>query len=107
MESMADLPEQLRAMETRLADLITNVKESLEAELDSKTESLRHDIKDLGVRFDNQAARLERHAALLQTGNRSIARLNDWSAKVDAALEVKDKQIADLNERLRKLESKQ
>ena len=104
---MADSPEPLKAMETRLADLITNVKESLEAELESKTESLRHDIKDLGVRFDNQAARMERHAALLQTGNRWIARLNDWSAKVDAALEVKDKQIAELNERLRKLERKQ
>src|SRR3974377_1282580 len=104
---MVELPEPLKVIETRLADLITNVKGSLEAEFKSGISDVRHDIKDLGVRFDNQAARMERHAALLQTGNRWIGRLHDWSAKVDAALEVKDKQIAELNERVRKLESKQ
>jgi uncharacterized coiled-coil protein SlyX len=85
----------MRGSESRLVELITSVKESLE-----------NDIANLGVRFDNQAARIERHAGLLQTGNRWIARLNDWSAKVDASLEVKDQQIAALTERLRKLEQR-
>jgi uncharacterized coiled-coil protein SlyX len=95
--------------EARVVDLITNVKESLEndiANLSRDVSNLTKDVSNLGVRFDNQAARLERHAGLLQTGNRWIARLNDWSAKVDASLEVKDKQIADLTDRINKLEQR-
>jgi hypothetical protein len=54
--------------------------------------------------MDTQAARLDRHSALLQTGSRWTNRMNQWAEKVDAALEVKDKQIAQLSEPVRKLE---
>ena len=56
------------------------------------------------TRFDTQAARLDRHGALLQTGNRWVARLNDSSEKVDAALEQKDREITELRNRLDRLE---
>jgi hypothetical protein len=77
--------------------LIIDMKESLEREI-------RSGFHDMGVRLDNQASRMERHGALLQTGNRWIARLNDWSEKIDRSLEEKDRQISALSERLRKLE---
>jgi len=80
-----------------LARLITDVKESLEREI-------REGFAQVNTRFDTQAARLERHAALWQTGRRWSARMDDWAEKVDAALEAKDREIADLRARLDKLE---
>jgi hypothetical protein len=56
--------------------------------------------------LDIQATRLERQGALIQTGSRWTARMNDWAEKVDSALEEKDKQIAELAARLAKLEKR-
>jgi len=83
-----------------IATLLTNVRESLEREI----QGVSGKIDTLLTRFDTQAARLDRQGALIQTGSRSNARMNDWSEKVDAALEQKDKQIAALAERIEKLE---
>jgi hypothetical protein len=80
-----------------LEQLLTGVKESLERQIQAGFDGLN-------VRFDTQALRLDRHAALIQTGSRWTARMNEWSEKVDAALDAKDKQIAALAERLSKLE---
>jgi hypothetical protein len=80
-----------------LAFLITDVKESLEREM-------REGFAQLTTRFDTQATRLDRHAALWQTGRRWSGRMDDWAEKVDAALETKDREIADLRTRLKKLE---
>lgn len=77
--------------------LLVDMKESLEREMRAGFESLNH-------RFDLQAARLERHGALIQTGSRWTNRMNQWAEKVDSALEAKDRQIADLRSRLEKLE---
>ena len=82
----------------QIIQLITDFKESFEREI----HEFREEVK---TRFDTQAARLERHGAMMQTGNRWISRINDWSDKIDAALEQKDKQIADILERLRRLEN--
>jgi hypothetical protein len=79
--------------------LVTDVKESLEREIGQGFASIT-------ARFDNLSARLDRQAGLLQTGTRRIAGLDEWAEKVDKALEVKDRQIAELLERLRKLEQK-
>jgi hypothetical protein len=83
-----------------IAALLTSVKESLEREI----QGVSGKIDTLLTRFDTQAGRLERQGALIQTGSRWTARMNDWSEKVDAALEQKDKQIAALAERIEKLE---
>lgn len=80
--------------------LLIDFKESLERDIQS--------LRDLiTTRFDTQAARLERQGALIQTGSRWTSRMGDWSEKVDAALEQKDKQIAELIRRIEKLESAQ
>ena len=90
-----------------LEKLIIDLKDSLEREL----AGLRHDIQvvqkgveQLNGRFDTQAARLERHAGLWQTGARWSSRMDAWAEKVDGALEGKDREISELRERLQRLE---
>src|SRR4051812_13659658 len=50
-------------------------------------ESLSREIQHLGARFDAQSARLDRHSGLLRGGGMQIARLVEWSEKVDAQIE--------------------
>jgi predicted nucleic acid-binding Zn-ribbon protein len=83
-----------------LERLIIDLKDSLEREI----RELHAGISRIEIRFDNQAARLDRHAALLQTGSRWTGRMNDWAEKIDQALETKDREIAELRARLEKLE---
>lgn len=90
-----------------LEKLIVDLKDSLERELGG----LRRDVQlvqqgvvQLNSRFDTQAARLERHAGLWQTGARWSSRMDAWAEKVDGALEAKDREIAELRERLQRLE---
>lgn len=102
---MPDLEQRLTGMETRIEAkmeqilaLVVDVKESLERQIGGVEREMRTGFDAINVRFDNQAARLERHAALLQTGSRWVNRMNKWAEKVDAALDVKDRQIAELRE---------
>jgi hypothetical protein len=94
--------------EDDLVHLITDLKESLERELQGVANSIRQELREgfaqVNTRFDTQAVRLDRHAALWQTGRRWSGRMDDWAEKVDAALETKDREIADLRARLNKLE---
>ncbi len=87
-----------------LENLIVDLKESLERELAGLRHDFQQGIGQLNARFDTQAARLERHAGLWQTGARWSSRMDAWAEKVDAALEAKDHEIADLRERLQRLE---
>lgn len=93
-----------------IEQLIVDLKESLEREIRSEVGSLRQDMREgfsvLTNRFDDQAARLERHAGLWQTGARWSARMDAWAEKVDGSLEAKDREIAELRERLTRLERK-
>ena len=89
-------------MNDHLEQLIVDVKESLEREIHRVGDK----IDQLNTRFDTQAARLERHAGLWQTGARWSSRMDAWAEKVDGALEAKDREIAELRERLIKLERK-
>jgi hypothetical protein len=98
-----------KAIVQDLVQLITDLKESLEREFSRQILELRDEMRagfaQLNTRFDTQAARLDRHAALLQTGSRWTTRMNSWAEKVDSALEEKDRQIAELRARLDRLES--
>jgi hypothetical protein len=51
-------------------------------------------------RLDLQAARLERQTVLWQTGRRWSDGMDTWAAKIEAALETKDRQIAGLARRI-------
>jgi hypothetical protein len=85
---------------------IVELKESLERELGALRLEMHEGFSRINARFDTQAARLERHAGLWQTGARWSGRMDAWAEKVDAALEAKDREIAELRERLIKLERK-
>jgi prefoldin subunit 5 len=88
----------------RVIELLESMKDSLEREIHNLDAKLDRGFEEIALRFDTQSARLERHAGLLQTGNRWISRLNDWSEKIDRALEAKDVQIRDLAKRIEDLE---
>ena len=89
-----------------LENLIIDLKESLEREMATLGQRVDQGFAQVNARFDTQATRLDRHAGLWQTGARWSSRMDAWAAKVDGALEAKDREIAELRERLMKLERK-
>jgi hypothetical protein len=89
-----------------LAELITDLKESLERELHSMDQKLADGFASITIRLDDQAASLRRHAVSWQTGRRWSAGMDDWAEKIDTALETKDREIAELRKRLTDVEDK-
>ena len=87
-----------------LEQLIIDLKESLERELAGLRREMHEGFAQLSTRLDTQAARMDRHAGLWQAGTRWSSRMDAWAEKVDSALEVKDREIAELRERLLRLE---
>ena len=83
----------------QLAQLISNVSESLHREM-------HEGFTRITDRLDVIEVRLNRHGAMLQTGARWSARMTDWSEKTDQLHESRDKKIADLERRIRSLERK-
>jgi hypothetical protein len=90
-----DLKLYLEAMESRMDNrmvtLMTDVKESLERQ-----------IEGVASRFDAQAIRMDRQAALLQTGARWTNRMIAWAEKVDVSLGDRIQEISELRRRLEK-----
>jgi hypothetical protein len=90
-----ELKQYLEAMESRMdhrmVTLLTDVKESLERQ-----------IENVASRFDAQAIRLDRQAALLQTGARWTNRMIAWSEKVDVSLDKRIQEIGELRSRVEK-----
>jgi exonuclease VII large subunit len=95
MESRMDarMETRLGATEERMVTLMTSVKESLERQ-----------IEGVASRFDAQAIRLDRQAALLQTGARWTNRMIAWAEKVDVSLGDRIQEISELRRRMEKLE---
>jgi hypothetical protein len=87
-----------------LQRLLLDAKESLEREIHQGFDQVNTKIDQLNSRFDTQAARLDRHAGYWQAGTRWSSRMDVWAEKVDGALETKDREIAELRERLLKIE---
>lgn len=83
-----------------------DLKETLERELAALRREVHNGFSEINTRFDTQAARLDRHAGLWQTGARWSGRMDVWAEKIDSALETKDREIAELRERLLRLERK-
>ena len=67
-----------------------DVKDSLEREIHGLGREMRGEFAQLkaeiNTRFDTQAARLERHAGLWQTGSRWSGRMDIWAEKIDDVL---------------------
>lgn len=89
-----------------LEQLLSDTKESLEREMGGLKQEVHEGFSQMNTRFDTQAARLERHAGLWQTGARWSSRMDAWAEKVDGALEAQDREISELRERLLKIERK-
>jgi chromosome segregation ATPase len=79
--------------------LIVDVKESLETEM-------KAGFSALNTKLDDNSIRLDRHAGLLRSGGQRIVRFDDWAEKVDKSLESQDREIAELRERVLRLERK-
>src|SRR5688572_15161504 len=101
-----ELKDYLGAMEKRLAtkqDL-----ERVDAKIDGAVQLLINEMGnrfgEVGQRLERIELRLDRQAGLVQTGSRWIARQNDWSERSDVAQQEMQKQIHDIQERLRRLE---
>ena len=82
-----------------LEKLIVDFKESLEREI-------REGFAAVNSRLDTQSARLDRQGAYWQTGRRWSARMDDWAETVDAGLEARAREIAELRQRIADLENK-
>ncbi len=54
--------------------------------------------------FERVEARLGRHGGLIQGGSKALARLIEWSERMDEIVRVRDREIADLRSRVQKLE---
>ena len=96
-QDLLDLEQRLSGAMLRL---ITDLKDSLERQILSGFE-------DMAGRFDTQSTRLDRQAALIQTGSRWTNRMNEWAESIDSALARKDQELAELRSRIEKLERKQ
>src|SRR5208282_4705775 len=90
MESRMD--NRMDGTEARIVTLVTEVKESLERQ-----------IENLSSRFDAQAMRLDRQAALLQTGARWTNRMIAWSERVDVQFDKRIQEIGELRSRVDRL----
>jgi hypothetical protein len=99
-----ELKQYLEAMESRMdhrmVTLLTDVKESLERQM----EHLSNRVDHLSTRFDAQAMRLDRQAAMLQTGARWTNRMIAWSEKVDVQFDKRIQEIGELRSRVEKLD---
>lgn len=90
----------------RVLDLITSMKESLEREMAHLRGEMVQGFAEIRMRFDAQAARLDRHAALWQTGSRWSSRMDAWAEKIDGNADSTQKELSELKQRVRELERK-
>ena len=87
----------------QLQQLLSDIKESLHREINGFRQEMRDGFVQVNAKFDAQEARLE---CLWPTGDRWSSRMDAWAEKVDGALEAKDREIAELRERILRLERK-
>ena len=97
IESRMATRDDIKRLESRLELLIINMKESLEREM-------RDGFGTFNTRLEDQAIRLDRHAALWQTGRRWSTKMDNWAERLSKALEIKDVQITELRKRVSAIE---
>ena len=89
-----------------LERLMVDIKESLEAEMGGLKTQMQGGFSSVNTKLDDMSTRLDRQAGLLRAGGQRIVRLDDWAEKVDKSLEAKDREIADLRDRVIRLEQR-
>jgi hypothetical protein len=99
-----ELKQYLDGMEARSVRLLTDIKESLERQMNTRFEEVARRFDAVDARFEAQANRLDRQAALIQVGSRWSNRMTAWAERVDLSLDKKSEQIVDLHKRIDKIE---
>jgi predicted nucleic acid-binding Zn-ribbon protein len=89
-----------------LERLMVDIKESLEAEMGGLKTQMQGGFSSVNTKLDDMSTRLDRQAGLLRAGGQRIVRLDDWAEKVDKSLEAKDREIAELRDRVIRLEQR-
>jgi hypothetical protein len=95
-----ELKQYLEAMESRLETRIGGTESRMVTLLTDVKESLERQIENLSRRFDAQAIRLDRQAAMLQTGARWTNRMIAWSEKVDVEMGKRIQEIGEVRSRV-------
>jgi hypothetical protein len=80
---------------------------SLSREIGGVKDSLASLSGEMREGFDCIEPRLGRQGGIINGGSRQVARLIEWSEKVDTIIADRDVVIADLRRRLEKLETRQ
>jgi predicted nucleic acid-binding Zn-ribbon protein len=89
-----------------LERLMVDIKASLDTEMGGLNTQMHGGFASLNTKLDDMSTRLDRQAGLLRAGGQRIVRLDDWAEKVDKSLEAKDRDIAELRQRLIRLEQR-
>jgi predicted nucleic acid-binding Zn-ribbon protein len=89
-----------------LERLFVDIKESLEVEMGGLKTQMQGGFSSVNTKLDDMSTRLDRQAGLLRAGGQRIVRLDDWAEKVDKSLEAKDREIAELRDRVIRLEQR-
>ena len=94
-----------------LEQLIVDMKESLEREIHGMEARLNSRLDRFELRFEAQAARLDRLDTTLRAGGEWTSGMIDWASKVDTSLDgfgkqilAIDQEIAAVGKRLAKLD---
>jgi hypothetical protein len=99
-----ELKQFLEGMESRIENRMDTRNEAIATLVVQVKESLERQIENLASRFDAQAIRLDRQAAMLQTGARWTNRMIAWSEKVDVQLDKRIQEIGELRSRVERLD---
>lgn len=102
-----ELKHYLEAMESRMGNRIDTLDNRIGAMFTlviEVKESLERQIEHLDGRFDAQATRLDRQAAMLQTGARWTNRMIAWAEKVDVSLDKRIQEIGEMRSRVERLQ---
>ena len=83
-----------------LEQLIVDMKESLEREIHGMEARLNSRLDRFELRFEAQAARLDRLDTTIRAGGRWASGMIDWASKVDTSLDGFGKQILAIDEEI-------
>jgi hypothetical protein len=96
------MDQRLDQFKEQLIAVIVDMGSSLHTQIQDLEKRLR---AEMNLGFERVEARLGRHGGLIQGGAKQITRLVEWSERVDEMIRERDKKIAELDDRLRRLES--
>lgn len=96
------LDNRIEQLKEQLIGVIVDMGSSLHTQIQETEARVR---ADMNLGFERIEARLGRHGGLIQGGAKQITRLIEWSERVDEMIRERDKQIAELDNRLKRLES--